>query len=172
MRELSVRIRFTVPCLGKDKKSYRHEGKLRYKFVFQRSPQGKVVFLPTWWRAIMLKAANVMSQHQRAAEEIRFNPEVDGQPRKELFTRWYDESKFTNHEYFPDGSVIGLTCIVPDSISDEDFERLLTYAGKYFGISPARPNEFGFFEVEQIQRISLRRRDERKKITAGDPDLA
>lgn len=155
MRELSVRIRFTTPCLGKEKKHYRDGKKTRYKFMFNRSPNGRVVFLPTWWRAIVIKAAELLARHQDAVKAIRFGCEIDGQPKKELYSRYYDSNRFANHEVFTSGSVIGFTCLVPHDISDEEFERLLNYAGKYFGISPARPNEFGFFEVASVQRSGV-----------------
>ena len=155
MRELSVRIRFTTPCLGKEKQHYRDGGKTRYKFVFTRSPRGHVVFLPTWWKAILVRAAELWSRHQDVVKAIRFGCEVDGSPAKELFHRYYDATRFAPHEVFPAGSVIGFTCVVPHEISDEDFERILGMAGKYFGISPARPNEFGFFEVVSVRRSGV-----------------
>jgi len=44
---------------------------------------------------------------------------------------------------------------VPDTISDDDFWRLMEYAGRYFGISPCRPGEYGFFTVESVERCGL-----------------
>lgn len=157
MRELSVRIKFTTHCLGKEKKHYRDpsSNKVRYKFVFNRSGSGRVIFLPTWWRAIVLKASELLSRHQDAVKNIRFGCEIDGQPDKKLYSRYYESNQFANHEVFLPGSVIGFTCAVPDGISDEDLERLLNLAGRYFGISPARPNEFGFFEVASVQRSGV-----------------
>lgn len=154
MRELAIRIRFTTPCLGKEKKHYRDTKakKTRYKFVFNRSPNGRVVFLPTWWRAIVTKAADVLARHQSAVKQVRFGCEIDGQPEKDLFLRYYDDDKFASHEIFAANSVVGFTCLVPHRITDEDFERILTYAGRYYGISPARPNEYGLFEVESVRR--------------------
>jgi hypothetical protein len=165
MRELSVRIRFTTPCLGKEKRHYRDpvSGKTRYKFIFTRAPaSSKVVFLPTWWRSIILKAAELSASGHVAAGKIRFGCELDGQPQRELYRRYYSDTQFSAHEVFAAGAVVGATCVVPHEISDEEFERLLSCAGKYFGISPARPNEFGYFEVVNIQRIGRSRTEQQR----------
>jgi hypothetical protein len=169
MRELSVNIRFTTHCLGNNKEYYRDPGtkKRRHRFVFVRSPSGRVVFLPTWWRAIMIKAAEMLARCQADVKRVRYAPEIDGQPQRTPYTRYYEESKFTVHEVFNPGDVVGFSCAVPPEISDEDFERLLNLAGKYFGISPARPNEFGFFEVESVRRCGVGEHEPRPKRSRG-----
>jgi len=67
------------------------------------------------------------------------------------FHRYYAEERFVKHEAFFPGTIIGLRCIVPQAINDDDFRRLMELAGKYCGISPGCPNEYGFFSVESIQ---------------------
>ena len=155
MRELQVRIKFTTHCLGAEKRQSRQQGKLRTHFEFTRSQDGRVLFLNTWWRTILKKAAQTLCRHQKEIKTVRFSMEVDGDPRpipSELYHRYYETKRFAKHEAFFPGDIVGVTCLVPTKISDEDFYRLLTLAGKYYGISPARPfEEFGFFSVESIR---------------------
>ena len=154
MRELAIRIRFTKHCLGHVKKFHWVESKKRSYFLMPRNPDGRVVFLPTWWRTILVKAADVLCRHQEDVKSVRFSLEVDGAPRPipgEFYYRHYKENRFSKHEAFFPGDVVGLTCIVPEAISDDDFTRLLSLAGTYYGISPARPNEFGHFTVVSVQ---------------------
>lgn len=169
MREVTVRIRFQRPCLGADKRHHRVGGKLRSHFLHLRDPDGDVIFLPSWWRAILRQAAKLLCRHHGEVEKIRFALKVDGRPRplqettaadpqgvlrrrvRGYYLRRYAPKRFAQHEAFFPGDVIGVTCTVPDSISDEDFHELMSYAGKYCGISPARPGEFGFFSVESIR---------------------
>lgn len=158
MRELAIRIRFTSPCLGHVQRQLRERGKKRLHWLMPRNPDGKVVFLNTWWRAILHKAAEILCKHQREINEIRFAPEVEGEPRavpREYHVHFHRENRFSKHEAFFAGDVIGIQCVVPSAISDDDFHRLLTYAGKYSGISPSHPGEYGFFTVESVRPMSL-----------------
>ena len=153
MRELAVTLEFTKHCIGNVKRYCWENGKKRSFFVMPRSPTGKVIFLPTWWAAVLTKAAAVGCRHQETVKLVRFSLEVEGQPRKvpDFFYKRYSEGNcFSRHEAFFPGDRIELTCLVPDQISNEDFSRLLTLAGRYYGISPARPNEFGFFIIAAL----------------------
>lgn len=155
MRELAVSLKFTSPCLGNVKRQYRRNGKIRHYFVLPRDPSREhVVFMPTWWQSTLRRAAEVLCRHQSEVDEIRFAVEVVGDPRPvptELYRRYYNKRQFSKHEAFLPGDVITVTCIVPSSISDDDFLQLMRYAGRYCGISPAHPNEFGFYDVESIR---------------------
>ncbi len=156
MRELSVRIKFTKHCLGNVKQT-RHEptsGKKQTYFVLPRAPDGRVIFLPNWWRQNLRFAAEVACRHQDKVSEILFDMLVDGIPRpipEQLYCRKYGRDLFTFHEAFYPGQAVGLNVIVPDTINDDDFYRLMDLAGRFKGISPARPTEYGFFVVESIQ---------------------
>lgn len=166
MRELTVRIKFTSPCLGKCKKFYNisrnGKRKKRTYFMHLRNPNGQVMLLPTWWQAVVRKAADVLSRHQREVREIRFNPQVDGRPRpvpEGLFNRHYGSKRHSKHEAFMPGDVVGISCVVPNSITDDDFWQLMQYAGTYYGMSPFRPGEFGYFEVLTVERCVIPRED-------------
>jgi hypothetical protein len=160
MRELAVRIQFTKHCLGNVKKFHWEKGKKRYFFLLPRSPEGRVIFLATWWTAVLIKAAEVLCHFQDDVRSVKFSLEVDGLPRpvpEEFYRRFYEGERFSKHEAFFPGDCIGLTCIVPSTISDENFQRLMTIVGKYYGISPARPNEYGYFTVLSVQPCGPRR---------------
>lgn len=161
MRELTVRLKFTSHCLGNVQHRYQstQRGKKKQKvcYLLPRSPDGRLILMPTWWTAILRKASDVFCKHQQRVKDIRFSMEVDGIPspwETDAYRRYFDKDKFAAHEAFYPGSVIGVTCLVPSKISDDDFWKLLDIAGKYYGISPARSGEFGMFTVEGIQRRS------------------
>lgn len=160
MRELMIRIRFTSPCLGNRRTYYTVftvEGKRKRRplFLFIRNPDRKVTFLQTWWQRNIKKAAETLCRYQKDVTDIRFAPEVDGQPRKlpdGAFKRYYDKDKFSPHEAFHAGDEVGISCLVPSNISDDGMWRLMDLAGKYYGISPYEPINYGLFNVESITR--------------------
>lgn len=158
MREVNIRLKFTTPSLGnvKQRRTVTIDGKRkqRHYFLLPRSPDGKIIFYPQWWRSILTKAAAVMCKHQKTVREIMVSPEIDGAPRPipdEYYKRYYKSDRFSPHEAFFEGDVIGVSCVVPSKISDDDLWRLFATAGKYYGISPSRPGEYGFFTVERIE---------------------
>jgi hypothetical protein len=150
MRELTVRLMFLAPCLGNVRKYRRQKGKVQHYYVFPRHPvSDRVMFLPKWWAASLRRAAQVLCKHQREVQEILFTPEIDGNPApipEQFYRRHLRSDQYTKHEaYFP-GAVIGITCAVPDSIDDDDFVRLMQYAGKYSGISRLNQGSLAFMK--------------------------
>jgi hypothetical protein len=174
MRELTVRIRFTAHCLGNVRKHYRERGRLRNYYVLPRNPNGQVIFMPTWWAATLRRAAEVLCKYYGEVQQIRFAMEVSGNPRPipaQLYRRYFEDSKFSQHEAFFPGDVISVTCLVPEAIDDDDFRRLMTLAGKYCGMSPGHPNtQFGFYEVESITPTMPPQPMQRKQRSLGDDD--
>ena len=151
MRELTVRIRFTKHCLGNVKAK---DGSGR--FLFPKNPRGFVTFLAGWHHANMRFAAQILGRHQDEVGKILWDINVDGRIKKDCWHRRYysvgqGRQRFCVHEAFMPGQVVGINCVVPASISDEDFWRLMQLAGQYRGISPWKPGEYGFFEVESIR---------------------
>ena len=130
MRELTVRIRFLTPCLGNQKLS---DGSGR--FIFQKSPEGNVIFLASWHHANMRLAAQLLNRFQEDVSKIHWDINVDAKLKKD---KWYK-----NYYRSPKS-------IVPSSISNDDFWRLMNKAGQYKGISPWKPGEFGCFDVVSI----------------------
>ncbi len=153
MRELVVRIRFTNPSLGneKDLKSGR--------FKFQRSPgaDGKILFLATWHQSNMKMAADMLGRHHTAVKKIFWDIEVDANLPAKCLTRCYYQKtpggreRWSTHESLIRGQVVGINCVVPHEIDDEDFWSLLQMAGKYKGLSPWQPGKYGHFEVVSVR---------------------
>lgn len=155
MRELTIRIRFTAPCLGNQKL---RDGSGR--FVFQRNHSTKhVIFLPTWHQSNMRLAAQLLGRHQDEVAKIHWDQHVDGRLRQDKWFRRHYRSKNSNrqryilHEAFFPGQEISINLCLPAAIPEDDFLRLMQKAGQYRGLSPWKPGEYGFYEV-----ISLRER--------------
>lgn len=151
MRELTIRLRFTKHSLG-NVKARDGSG----KFLFPRNPRGFITFLSSWHRVNLHFASQILGRHQDEVNKISWDIQVDGHIRHNGFYRRYyvnDQGKkhFCLHEAFIPGQIVGINCVVPSIISDDDFWRLMQLAGQYRGISPWKPGEYGFFEVESIR---------------------
>jgi hypothetical protein len=171
VRELTVKLRFVSPCLGQVKKYNRQRGKAQYYYVLPRDPiSGKVVFQPHWWHAILLQAAEILCRYQQDVPKVRFMMEVSGEPQPipERYFHRHDGPHVSRHEAFFPGDVIDLNCVVPSTIPDEDFKQLMIYAGRYYGISPAHPRQFGFFEVVSINKTEGAVKDGESKDITGE----
>ena len=160
MQEVSIRLRFLRECLGSVK---RQNGRGRTVFYMLRDPQQRIMFLPTWWRSLMSYAAKVRNFGQQLVTGINWNPHVDGSVRSDWRRTVVPASqdarqrtRYAVHEAFPPGAVIGVNAVLPDGLSIEDFQELLTVAGTYKGISPFRSQDenYGTFEVVSVKRTA------------------
>lgn len=155
MREMTVRICFTKPSLG----SVKRQG--TSNLVFARTPSGAVAFLPTWHKWNMHFASQLVGKHVGLTNKILWDVNIDGRPRsgeERWYRRYYTipngrRSRYSLHEAFQIGHTIGINCVVPTSITDDDFWELMATAGRFRGLSPFLPMEYGLYEV-----VSLRRR--------------
>jgi len=151
MRELTVRISFTKHALGNVKKDGTG------KFLLPRNPAGAVTFLASWHNANMRFAAQLLGKHQDEVAKILWDIAVDAVVNRDSWYRRYYNVSGTNrqryvlHESFTPGQIVGINCVVPANISDEDFWSLMQLAGRYKGLSPARPGEFGHYSVVSIR---------------------
>lgn len=159
MRELTVRICFRSPCLGsvKDRRS-------AGRFLLPRDPRGNVTFLASWHRANMRFAATLLGRHQDEVSKIVWDTAVDGPSSCGVYQRYHKRKeteedgrarrlRYAIHEAFLPGCVVGINCVVPTPITDDDFWELMRMAGRYKGISPfgGGNGEYGFFEVVSIR---------------------
>jgi len=113
------------------------------------APDGRVMFLPTWWQALMRYAAKVVNRHHAAVKDIDWDPVIDGEPRE--YKRFYAPSQYTVHEAFYPGDTIVVRAVIPSSLPADDFRELMRIAGCYRGISPYRKdNQYGTFEVVDV----------------------
>lgn len=150
MRELTVRIKFTTPSLG----NVPQAGKSG-RMVMPRNQSGAVMFLATWHNGNMRFAAKVLGKHQDEVDKILWDVAVDSSPHPDRWLKRYytvkDKQRYVIHETFVPGQIVGINCVVPNAITDEDLWRLMNLTGQYKGLSPARPFEFGKFEVVSIR---------------------
>lgn len=156
MREMTVWICFTMPSLG----DVRHRNDPTGNLHFARSQQGAVKFLASWHRRNMHFAALLMGRHVGATDKILWDIRVVGQPERGE-SRWYrryykvgtnQRTSYSLHEAFQAGATVGINCTVPASISDDDFKQLMETAGRYRGLSPFAPFEYGLYEVVRLER--------------------
>jgi hypothetical protein len=141
MKEVKVTLQFDQHSLGD----------CRRKKISRmlRAPNGRVMFLPSWWQALMRYAAQVMNRHHAAVRDIDWDPIIEGTPRE--YKRFYAPSRYTVHEAFFPGDKIVVHAVVPASLPLEDFSELLRIAGRYKGISPYRKGPYGTFDVVDIE---------------------
>ena len=140
MREVTVRIKFLKHALGHVKVS-------NGKFEMPRTVEGNVMFLPTWWQASLRTASKLLGRCHKPAGQILWDLSVDGVPSRDYYKRFTSKNRFALHEAFWPGQVVGVNCAVPLQINPEDLKTLLEYAGKYCGISPYLPRQYGFFSL-------------------------
>lgn len=173
MREMTVRIRFTRHSLGnvpaRDKSG---------RFSLPRSPSGHVTFMATWHKANMRYAATVLGRHQDEVSKICWDIAVDGVPLKDgWFRRFYTTAngrrRYAVHEMFKQGQVVGINCVVPGSITEDDLWQLMQIAGRYRGLSPFRPTEYGLFDVQSVRprRVPVIPEDENDGVKTQTPDV-
>lgn len=163
MREVTVRVRFTSPSLGNQK---REDG----QFVFQRGPDGRVLFLATWHRGYLQRAAELAGRYQNLVHAIQWDIHLDGRLRRDpWFREFYVRSnrrRFRLHEAFFPGQIVGVNCVLPRELPLDGFASLMTLAGRYWGASPWQPGKWGFFEVLGVEQ---RRRMPDFDEDGGDP---
>lgn len=148
MRELTITIRFSQPSLGNVKQP---DG----SFSFPRGANpDDVLFLASWWRALLCWAAEAVGKRQDAVRQIQWNPVVVGQPKTgaRFGYRRQRGERYVVHEQFAAGDLLSVHCLVPTEISNVELIELMTAAGAYRGISPFQPGIFGRFIVENIEK--------------------
>jgi len=172
MQEVTIRLRFLRECLGSVRRKTRRDQTI---YEMPRSPaqDGRVMFLPSWWRSLMQYASKVANLHQRLAGSVDWDPHVDGNPRRDwrrtVVSRSEDKrnrQRYALHEAFHPGAVIGVNAVLPDGISIEEFQRLLEIAGTYRGISPFKSDDdkYGTFEVVSIMPSASHRREQKTHV--------
>ncbi len=103
----------------------------------------------------MAFAAEVFGRLQDVAKLICFESEVGGDsPPEKLYRRYYAEDRFALHEALWPGQQIEVRLVCPPAITDDELRELLAIAGRFRGISPAKPKEFGFFTVATLGAVA------------------
>jgi hypothetical protein len=154
MDEVVLRLRFTQASLGAAR---RKEGS-DIVFAMLRNPDGQVMFLPTWWRSISRFAATVLNVPTELVARVEWDPAVDGITGR--WRRYFPQEngeptvrrRYALHEAFLKGEMIGVNCVLPQGLMVDQFWRLMDTAGRYKGISPYKPGQYGTFQVVEVQQ--------------------
>lgn len=149
MKDYRVQILFTTPSLGNAKDS--QSG----RFLFSRNPAGQIVFLPTWHKSNMILAANLLSISQDSVKQIYWDTVVEVELRDKRWHRNYYKNasgreRYSVHEAIMPGQVATLSLVLPPSLTSDTFVQLMKVAGKYKGLSPWKPAEYGRYEVVDV----------------------
>ena len=149
MKDYNVQIRFTSPCLGnaKDKESGR--------FLFARNLTDKILFLSTWHRSNMVMASKLLSSHQDAVKKIHWDTAIDVELREKRWHRVYYKNavgreRYSVHESIVPGQIATIAFVLPTGFLPDVFVQLMSIAGKYKGLSPWKPGEYGHYEVVDV----------------------
>lgn len=179
MQEVTIRLRFNRECLGAAKRTKRRGQYEKIIFCMPRDPNGRVMFLPTWWSIIIKYASAVVNLGQGLVGKIDWDPVIDGHPCpnwRRIVVPARDDSanrtRYCSHEAFRSGDVIGVNAVLPDGLSADDLCELLTVAGTYKGISPFQKEgeRYGTFEVLSVCPTVRSRRENQATdvVEAGD----
>ncbi len=152
MIEWTVQVIFTTPSLGNQKTA---DG----RFLFQKSESGQILFLPTWHKANMVFAANMLGLYQTAVPLIMWDPVIDAALREKCFTQQFytkgDRQRFSLHETLYPGQTAGINFVAPPEIPHDGLIKLFSKAGSYRGVSPWKPGQFGHFRVNTLTQRQL-----------------
>lgn len=169
MQEVTIRLRITQPCLGFVRRDLPNGRGVIYRMP--RDCQDRVVFLTSWWLERMQYAARVAGKCYDAVGDIAWATNIDGRVSEWKRTVASDGKKqrYALHEAFRPRAEIGITAVLPHSITINDFIDLLTVVGTYKGISPfqSKDETYGTFEVLSVLPTIRQpvQEDQRKKVT-------
>jgi len=143
--EVVTRLEFTTPCLGnvRDPQCDR----------MQRDRDGRVIFMPSWWRAAFAKAATALSRYHRLVDKIHPALQIDGTLTRIKRAYGSKMDRYKLHEGYAVGAVISARFILPFGMTIGQFTELLEATGDYIGISPyGWQLDYGRFKVREVIR--------------------
>jgi hypothetical protein len=151
MRELTVRMRFVKPCLGNIKGG-------GGRFLLPRDPAGAISFPPAWHAANVRFAYAALAVSDPALTalkadlgRVRWEPAIASAPSRVVWHKRHSQgASYALHEAIPAGEAVSFSCHVPDAVPDKAVQDLLVYAGRYRGLSPWRPGDFGHYELVSL----------------------
>jgi hypothetical protein len=144
--ELVVRLKFTTPCLGNVRRSDYDR--------MTRDDEGRVIFMPTWWRSAFVQAARAISRYYDYVNKILPALPIDGELTRitRRYGRGLDDIKV--HEGYDVGAIITVKFAIPGKMHIRQFVELLESVGMYVGISPYRGGKnYGFFKVLEVRKV-------------------
>lgn len=151
MQRVVIVLRFTSACLGHVKRARKND----VIYGMLRDCDGRVMFLPTWWRNQLQYAAQVQGRWHNEARKIDWSPYVDGRLviwRRTVARR--PSLRYAVHEAYRPGECVTVRAILPDGLGIADFTEMLQLVGEYRGISPFRgAGVDGTFEVVSVAPV-------------------
>jgi hypothetical protein len=157
--EVIAKIEFTTPCLGGVRRDDCD--------LMQRDRDGNVIFMPSWWKAALTKAAKALSKYHRMVEHIYPALVLNGQTtiiRRQFGPKPKD---FKCHEGFDTGASVTCGFTIPYGTTIEQFTELLEAVGMYIGVSPyGWQTNYGRFRVLSVESAA-----KAKKIVAKEQIL-
>ena len=139
---MKVRLKFTTPSLGNVR------GEVLDKML--RDPEGDVIFLQSWWRAVLSYGAQAYNRFEKEIDLVQTDPKVKGE--LSTYRRYWKPNEFKMHEAFLSGTEIEVRFCLPRAIGLEEFKALLTLAGRYVGVSPyGHKQDYGRFLVLSVE---------------------
>lgn len=143
MQRVEVVLEFTLHCLGN------RRGQTIDRF--SRNPDGKVIFMNSYWQALLVFGANDASKAQGLVRKVFFAPEVEGEVK--IYNRHWRNDRYTPHEAFLAGSRIKVKAAIPAGMTPADLRGILEKAGEFKGISPyGHDKGWGKFKVISVER--------------------
>ena len=139
MQEVGVTLQFITACLGNVRRPTCD--------LFDRSPDGHVIFLQSYFRSLLIYGAQAYGRHQNTILQVRIHPHIEGTVH--TYRRFWSADEYTDHEAFLVGDCITIKAMLPDNITQDDFKAILKLAGGYRGISPyGWQSGFGRFTIK------------------------
>jgi len=159
--ELVVRLKFTTPCLGNVRRGDYDR--------MTRDDEGRVIFMPTWWRSAFGQAARAISRYYDYVNQILPALPVDGELTR--ITRRYGRGleDTTVHEGYDVGAVIAVRFAIPGKMHTRQFVELLEAVGEYVGVSPYRGDKnYGFFKVLEVKKVGTSNYQKSRRCNTGN----
>lgn len=142
-----VLVEFLQPCLSCGNREF--EGDMDR---FQRASDGSIIWSQSWWHAVLNKAKRSLELDDVRLSDIKFSLSVIAETSPH--TRRYGGTKHRVHEAILPGSSVRFDFALDNNVSTEELEQLMTYIGKFIGISPYGYNlGYGKFKVLEVVSI-------------------
>lgn len=146
--EVIARIRFTTPCLGNVRRSDYDR--------MTRDAEGRIIFMPTWWRAALGQAARAISRYQDYVKQIMPALPIEGKLSRVSRRYGKGPNDLKVHEGYDAGAVVTVRFAIPNRMHIRQFTELLDAVGQYVGISPYRgggKGDYGFFKILEVSKV-------------------
>lgn len=117
---------------------------------FDKDSAGNLIWGFSWWYSALTRAISD-NKAFKGIKANQINIDLVVKADIEEYRRRINERRYRNHEAIMPGTSVTFTAVVHDRITETVLRDLLTYTGKFIGISPFGFNiGFGRFEVVDV----------------------